>query len=139
MRLTNYCKKNKTGLLKLLSESNASTPTRVQPERCTKKKATENNQAKLGQEQETTVMEIQTSDEHTISCEKSISHLSDKFQEMKSKIDVKKLELDVANKQRMIDKLLQQVKVQIEGAESLTSGRSSASLSRTNSLDRSSS
>ena len=84
----------------------ADTPTCVQPVSCAKKKATEIDQAQLGQEQESTIMEIQTSDEQqTISREKSISHLSDKIKEMKSKIDVKKLKLDEANKRRMIDKV----------------------------------
>ena len=38
---------------------------------------------------------------------------------MKSKIDLKKLELDVSNKRRMSGKMLQRVKVQTERAESL--------------------
>ena len=43
---------------------------------------------------------------------------------MKSKIDLKKLELDVSNKRRIIDKLLQQIKVQAERAESLIANKS---------------
>ena len=43
---------------------------------------------------------------------------------MKEKIYVKKIELDVSNKQRIIDKLLQQVKVQTERAELLIANKS---------------
>ena len=70
-----------------------------------KKKATEMNQAQLEQEQEPPVMDmdIQISEENLIAREQSLSDLSDIFEIMKSKIDPKKLELDISNKQRIID------------------------------------
>ena len=47
------------------------------------------NQAQLEQEQEPLVMDIQISDKNLITHEQSLSDLSDKFQKMKSKIDLK--------------------------------------------------
>ena len=64
-------------------------------------------------------MDNQTSNKILVEREQS---LSDKFQVLKWKINLKKLELDVSNKQRIIDKILQQVKVQ--GAESLINNKS---------------
>ena len=49
-------------------------------------------------------MDIQISDKNFVNREQL---LSDKFQIMKSKIDLKEPELHVSNKQRFIDKLLQ--------------------------------
>ena len=69
------------------------------------------NQTQL--EQESPDVDKQTSAEIFIVCEQSLSY------ELKQKNDLQRKELDVYNKQRIIDKLLQQVKVQAERAESL--------------------
>ena len=81
------------------------------------------NQERL--EQESSVMEQETSDDIIVDHEQS---LLSQFQIMKSEIDLKRKDLEVSNKQRIIDKLLKQVEVQAERAESLIKDKSAKCL-----------